>query len=216
MIEEVIKKLTMDSDTFEGLKRDMTFVLQRLLGNMLEKGSNEGNLTVKMDISLASESVPNYDPNAEEKYRTIMKPKFVHKINSVMKITDEKKGNLDTEMELVFDEEAGEYCMRPVINTTQRSLFDDDYMNPPSKEGDNLNVIDGEYVEQPAIAGETRLAITGPCEGDGQEGGNSGDLREGEEPEPDDEEVPESFFGGKKDDIPFKDDDDFDYEEPED
>lgn len=216
MIEEVIKKLTMDSDTFEGLKRDMTFVLQRLLGNMLEKESNEGSLTVKMDISLASESVPNYDPNAEEKYRIIMKPKFVHKINSVMKITDEKKGNLDTEMELVFDEEAGEYYMRPVINTTQRSLFDDDYMNPPSEEGDNPNIIDGEYVEQPALTGETRLAITGPCDSDEQKDGNPGDPGAGDEPEPYDEEVPGDFFGEKKEEIPFSDDDDFDYEEPED
>lgn len=217
MIEEVIKKLTMDSDTFEGLKRDMTFVLQRLLGNMLEKESNEGSLTVKMDISLASESVPNYDPNAEEKYRTIQKPKFVHKISSVMKITDEKKGNLDTEMELVFDEEAGEYCMRPVINTTQRSIFDDDFMNPASGDEDNPDIINGEYVEQVAITGEERLALTGPCDGDGQEEDvNPGDSGAGDEPEPDDEEVPGDFFDGKKDGIPFSDDDDFGYEEPED
>lgn len=217
MIEEVIKKLTMDSDTFEDLKRDMTFVLQRLLGNMLEKGSDEGSLTVKMDISLASESVPNCEPNAKEKFRTIQKPKFAHKISSVMKITDEKKGNLDTEMELVFDEEVGEYYMRPVINTTQRSIFDDDFMNGPGGDGENQDIIDGEFVEQPALTGEKYLAITGPCDGDGrEEDENFSGRGEDDEQEPDDEEVPGDFFDGKKDDIPFSDDDDFGYEEPED
>lgn len=217
MIEEVIKKLTMDSDTFEDLKRDMTFVLQRLLGNMLEKGSDEGSLTVKMDISLASESVPNCEPNAKEKFRTIQKPKFAHKISSVMKITNEKKGNLDTEMELVFDEEVGEYYMRPVINTTQRSLFDDDFMNAPGGEGENPDIVDGEFVEQPALTGETRLALTGPCEDDGQEE-EFGDGQSDED-ESVDEEVPGDFFDDdddEEDEIPFNDDDDFNYEEPED
>ena len=38
-----------------------------------------------------------------------------------------KKGNLDTEMELFLNEETGEYEMRPVADTTQRSIFDADY-----------------------------------------------------------------------------------------
>lgn len=38
------KKLDFDSNTFEDMKHDMNFVLQRLLGNMIEKQSNEGNV----------------------------------------------------------------------------------------------------------------------------------------------------------------------------
>lgn len=44
-----------------------------------------------------------------------------------MKVEDMKKGNLDTEMELFLNEETGEYEMRPVADTTQRSIFDADY-----------------------------------------------------------------------------------------
>lgn len=33
------KKLDFDSDTFENMKHDMNFVLQRLLGNMIEKNN---------------------------------------------------------------------------------------------------------------------------------------------------------------------------------
>ena len=40
------KKLDFDSNTFENMKHDMNFVLQRLLGNMIEKQSNEGRNTV--------------------------------------------------------------------------------------------------------------------------------------------------------------------------
>lgn len=38
------KKLDFGSDTFENMKHNMNFVLQRLLGNMIEKQSNEGSI----------------------------------------------------------------------------------------------------------------------------------------------------------------------------
>lgn len=44
------KKLDFDSNTFENMKHDMNFVLQRLLGNMIEKQSNEGSMTIKIDV----------------------------------------------------------------------------------------------------------------------------------------------------------------------
>lgn len=40
------KKLDFDSNTFEDMKHDMNFVLQRLLGNMIEKQSNEGSASI--------------------------------------------------------------------------------------------------------------------------------------------------------------------------
>ena len=57
------KKLDFDSNTFEDMKRDMNFVLQRLLGNMIEKQSNEGSMTIKIDVTMVKEFIPNYDPN---------------------------------------------------------------------------------------------------------------------------------------------------------
>lgn len=46
------KKLDFDSNTFENMKHDMNFVLQRLLGNMIEKQSNEGSMTIKIDVTM--------------------------------------------------------------------------------------------------------------------------------------------------------------------
>ena len=101
------KKLDFDSDTFENMKHDMNFVLQRLLGNMIEKQSNEGSMTIKIDVTMVKEFIPNYDPNIKGESREISKPQFKHKVTSAVKITDEKGGNLNNEMEMVMDEETG-------------------------------------------------------------------------------------------------------------
>lgn len=120
-MSDFVKELNFDGDTFNDMKRDMNFVLQRLLGNMQEKECQEGTLTLKLDVSLEREYVPNYNPNIPGESREIAKPKFSHKVTSRMKVEDMKKGNLDTEMELFLNEETGEYEMRPVADTTQRS-----------------------------------------------------------------------------------------------
>ena len=40
MNEEYIKRLDFDSDTFEAMKTDMNFILQRMIGSMIEKGQH--------------------------------------------------------------------------------------------------------------------------------------------------------------------------------
>lgn len=120
------EKLTLDSETFSGMSRDYNFVLQRLLETMRDRDCDEGSITLNLKISLKSEYIPNYDPNVQGESREVKKPKFEHKISSSVKITDEKKGALDTEMELVMDDDTGMYVLRPIVNTQQRSFFDDD------------------------------------------------------------------------------------------
>ena len=126
-MDKFMKALDFDSDTLGNVKRDMNFVLQRLIGNMMEKGSTNGSLTLKIDVSFTQEYIPNYDPKVEGESRKINKPSFKHKVTSTVQITDKKDGNMDTEMELAFDEDSGEYVLQPVVNTTQKSIFDSDY-----------------------------------------------------------------------------------------
>lgn len=80
-MNEYDKRLDFDSDTFEGMKHDMNFVLQRLLGNMIEKQSTEGSMTIKIDVTMVKEFIPNYDPNVKGESREISKPQFKHKGN---------------------------------------------------------------------------------------------------------------------------------------
>lgn len=150
---DYIKKLDFDSDTFQDAKRDMNFVLQRLLGNMVEKQSNEGSMTIKIDVEMVSEFIPNYDPNIEGESRECRKPKFKHKVTSVVKINDEKSGNYDSEMEMFLDEDTGIWELRPVMNTAQRTIFDADFQEaecPEEEEGQKGLPGEGGYMALPA------------------------------------------------------------------
>lgn len=79
-MDKFMKALDFDSDTLGNVKRDMNFVLQRLIGNMMEKGSTNGSLTLKIDVSFTQEYIPNYDPKVEGESRKINKPSFKHKV----------------------------------------------------------------------------------------------------------------------------------------
>lgn len=209
-MSDYVKHLNFESDTFSDMKRDMNFVLQRLLGNMQEKGATEGSMTLKVDISLTNEYIPNYDPEVEGESRKISKPKFKHKVTSAVQIKDEKSGNLDTEMELTFDEESGEYVMQPVANTEQRTIFDKDFqdnMNSPEQEEEEKpagipqlpgpeedNVIDGDYKE----------VEDSDCPEDADQ--------EDEEIEDITDEIMKDMESGLEDE---EDTDDYDYDDPE-
>lgn len=49
-MQDFVKKLDFDSDTFENIKKDMNFILQRLICNMQEKECSEGSITLKLDV----------------------------------------------------------------------------------------------------------------------------------------------------------------------
>lgn len=55
MNEEYIKRLDFDSDTFEAMKTDMNFILQIMIGSMIEKDSTEGSMTIKIDVNMVTE-----------------------------------------------------------------------------------------------------------------------------------------------------------------
>ena len=77
-MDKFMKALDLDSDTLGNAKRDVNFVLQKLIGNMVEKGSTNGSLTLKIDVSFTQEYIPNYDPKVEGESRKINKPSFKH------------------------------------------------------------------------------------------------------------------------------------------
>lgn len=209
MDNEFEKKLDFDSDTFEDMKRDMTFVLQRLIGNMEEKGSNEGTMSLKIDITMIKEFIPNYDPDIKDETREVSKPQFKHKVTSAVKISDEKSGSLNNEMECVFDKETGIYVMVPIANTQQRSIFDADFQK--KDEGEENGIIDGTAIEGgdiPALPGPQKEsdAIDGEYrEVDEQKEEASGEPGEGLE------DITDELLGEDN-----EGDDGYKYDEPED
>lgn len=162
------EKLTLDSETFSGMSRDYNFVLQRLLETMRDRDCDEGSITLNLKISLKSDYIPNYDPRVKGESREIKMPKFEHKISSSVKITDEKKGTLDTEMELVMDDDTGMYVLRPIVNTQQRSFFDDDMREQFSGSDEPDAEAEGEDGGTPALPGRKVLGLPGPDVIDGE------------------------------------------------
>lgn len=164
MNEEYIKRLDFDSDTFEAMKTDMNFILQRMIGSMIEKDSTEGSMTIKIDVNMVTEWIPNNNPDVEGETRMIRKPQFKHKCASTIKINDEKSGSFNNEMELDMNEN-GCYYLKPVADTTQRTIFDSDFqsgMNKPESDKENdSDIIDGTFKELP---GNSTPAL--PCNDD--------------------------------------------------
>lgn len=210
MIESFEKRLDFDSDTFEGMKRDMNFVLQRLIGNMKEKESNEGSMTLKIDVIMVNECIPNYNPDIKGETREISKPQFKHKVTSVVKINDEKSGNLNNEMALVMDEDTGVFKLVPVADTMQRSIFDADFKQQTSKDED---IIEGTAVEGNNIPQLPSPQADGEVmEGEFREVGTSDNQQEdsGEYGE-DMEDITDELLGKKESDG----EDNYNYDEPE-
>lgn len=117
--------LTMESEAFNGLKTDFNQVLRRTLTNMERKESEQAELTVKLKISLEKDTAPDFREVKYRAERDIVRPTFTHKISSVMQIKCEKSGVLSGDYELIWDEESGDYIMRPIDNG-QLSIFDED------------------------------------------------------------------------------------------
>lgn len=124
-MKENVLVLTLDSDAFSKLKEDFNTVLKRTLGNMESKESKEATLTLKLNITLRDDEVPDFDSADKDAKRKIHKPRFDHKISSVMQIKSEESGSLNGEYELVWDNELNDYVMKAIDNG-QGSLFDDE------------------------------------------------------------------------------------------
>lgn len=219
MSEDFEKRLDFDSDTFEEMKKDMNFVLQRLVGNMQEKDTKEGSMTLKIDVTMVNEIIPNYDPDIKGKLRKVSKPQFKHKVTSAVKINDEKSGFFNNEMEMVMDEYTGVFKLVPIANTVQRSIFDSDFQQQDSGNDDSAG--------SNAIEGRTILGLPGPdgevidgeyreVDATGVETEENADKIEGQETELGEslEDITDELLG---DEEPGNGEDDgYNYEEPED
>ena len=165
------KELYLEDETFDDARADFNIVLQRLFKAMLEANSDEGSITLKIDVSLKRETITNTDPDIEGDTREIRLPSFSHKATSSVTVKDEMKGSKNPNMELVWDEESKSYKLQYVANTEQKTIFDKDIqeaMNKPQKaetaalpgptnalpDNGGDEVIEGDYMEIPNDDGE--------------------------------------------------------------
>lgn len=114
-------KLSIMGDEFEQLRADADNIIQRLIGNMISKGSLEGEMTIKVAVKFLEKSVETPDGN----WRMAMKPSLEHKISSTLKIQDQKSGAyLDEMKEVVWDPDTKQYIVRYIEGAEQMNLFE--------------------------------------------------------------------------------------------
>lgn len=79
-------------------------------------------------LSLKKNYIDNFDLLIEGEKRCSITPIFEFKISTSMRMKTEDKQSYDgSGLELYFDEDTGEYILRPISNTMQRSFFDGDF-----------------------------------------------------------------------------------------
>ena len=96
-MNENVLKLNIESDAFSAMKQDFDKVLRRTLANMQQKESSDATLTLKLSISLIEQDAPDFESAYANATRKVQKPRFDHKISSVMQIKTEESGSLKGE-----------------------------------------------------------------------------------------------------------------------
>lgn len=149
MNEPIIRnyeELTLDSDTFQQIRENFDLLFQKLLRKMEQNNSEEGSITLKIDVNLETDWVPDDDGNSKE----IHKPLIKHKVTTTVPVKDSFDGKKETGMNLVYDEDLKRYVLRYVQVGGQRSIFDDDFQENMQ---DSEIVSEGKVVEPAALPG---------------------------------------------------------------
>lgn len=128
-------QLSLDSDTFAGMKEDFDTILEKTIENMESKSAYEATITLKLGISLMKTSKPVVD--ADEAIKEVTLPTFKHDISTVMQVKAKKSGMLDEECELVWDEDEQKYVLVR-IKDNQLSLFEADEEEAKGSDGESV------------------------------------------------------------------------------
>ena len=165
---EYDQRAVIEGEQFVQMRADSNRVLQKLLKNMVEKNTNDGTLTIKIDVSFVQEFVPIPHEQRKEngpESRRVLKPQFKHKISSTMQVKDDASGNSKNEtMELVWDEETGSYILTPVTGEQQMNIFDVMKENEKEEPEGETEEDDGneEDDSQKQVEGRRFMSLPGP------------------------------------------------------
>ncbi len=158
MTAQNIYPLSLNGDTFNALKSDYDAMLRQTLTKMEDLKVEDATITVKVAVTLEKDQARDFQANGYDAMRDIVKPTFKHEISTVMQVKDKKSGSLGGTMELVWDQELGQYVMRPIDNG-QTTLFD----QPGEGSGP---IMDAEYtvVDDPPALPAGTAALPAPQE----------------------------------------------------
>lgn len=121
-MEKNYENITIKGDEFSGMCSVFDLSLQNLLKAMSKNGSEEGNITLKVDIQI--EQVEATDDNG--RLCLMDKPVLKHKVTTQVPVKDSIDGRTDTEKILVWDDKQKKFVFRRADIDGQMSIFDMD------------------------------------------------------------------------------------------
>lgn len=124
------QKLNIESTIFENMRANANDILQQLVRSMAEKNSLSGTMNIKINLELNPDTVPVFENGVHTGVKTVIMPRIDHQISYSMKIDGKAKGSsVFNDMEVTLDDKGIDYVLRPIVNTEQASIFDDDYQD---------------------------------------------------------------------------------------
>lgn len=102
------EELTLESDTFRQARETFNMLFQKLLRKMEQNDSEEGSITLKVDVNISTDFIPDNDGGNEK----IHKPVLKHKVTTTVPVKDSFDGKKDTGMKLVYDKDLKMYVRR--------------------------------------------------------------------------------------------------------
>lgn len=191
------EEIKIESDVFEQARNNFNLYLQRLFEGMKKNNSNEGSITLKVDIKMSMDFVPDGNGGTTE----INKPVLNQKVSIAVPLKDQIDSKKDTGMNLVWDEELKRFVLKYINDGGQKTLFDPDYEEnlKASSDADEGTMLPGPTNELPDNNGAIDAEYT------------EVDVSDEENTEPEEIEAPESDTEASD----SVDDDDYEYDEPE-
>lgn len=117
------KEFSLDSDVFSSARANFDLLMQELLEKMKTAESEEGSITLKVDLTLIEDLVDNNDGTVRE----IRRPVIKHKVTTSVPLKNSLDSKNDIRMDLQWDDELQRYVLKNITGATQRSIFDPDF-----------------------------------------------------------------------------------------
>lgn len=117
-----MQKLQIDSDAFNALRRDFDLMLDKVLNKMLDKGANEGKLTLTLNIELDNARLT--DPETGETYMATV-PAIGHKIKTSIAMPADSVQTVTVPPEFRLVQTRSGFMLEPK-DSAQTSFFDED------------------------------------------------------------------------------------------
>lgn len=201
------EEMKIESDVFTAARENFDLLLQRLFKSMEKNVSNEGSITLKVDLEMVQDWVPDGDGGSKEVNRPVIK----HKVSIAVPVKDSIDSKKDTGMDLVYDEDLKRYVLKYINAGGQQSLFDPDYEQ-------NLKGEDAEPDENTLLPGPSNALPenTGIIDADYKEVEEDVDAPNKPEESEDEEVTDQEETDGAGDYTESTEDaDDYEYDEPE-